>query len=324
MGRDLARRYLILIQCAYLGIGFDLSNLRRKIGGKMKKLILSIALLMGFSSANSEVIEQGKGVLFGNDHVFSATAAKGWVLDNASGVSQGLHMVFYPKGETWAKSSVIVYGKTALAKTIEQQVSDTIQQFHTSGSPNYKGEKKEEFKLADGKVAEVYHYSGDQWGNYEAAAYIKEIDTINFLIFNSRTEANFTKNIDSFYQIVKSYKNLYTPETEASKEKVERFNKESDQITKTKEGKAYERKAIMAAKGKLNAAFSGCLSYFPKEQKIPSFTYYAHIDNGGSLIDSLGHPVTTFGNCFSGVMVDVQYPKHELKKFILNVKLKIE
>ena len=34
------------------------------------------------------------GIIFGKDHAYVLTAPKGWVLDNQSGVDQGIHAVF--------------------------------------------------------------------------------------------------------------------------------------------------------------------------------------------------------------------------------------
>ncbi len=79
-------------------------------------------------------------MLFGADHAFAVTAKSGWVLDNQSGVSQDLHMVFYPKGKTWANSPIIIYGRAipgTEVKSIKAQVENTVTDFRQNGSPNY-------------------------------------------------------------------------------------------------------------------------------------------------------------------------------------------
>ena len=127
-------------------------------------------------AANASITEGGRGMLFGADHAFAVTAKSGWVLDNQSGASQGLHMVFYPKGETWSDSVVIVYGRaipTTEAASVKSQVEHTVNDFQKSGSPNYSSEVQTPLALSNGQKAELYLFSGDQWGNYEAVAYFR-------------------------------------------------------------------------------------------------------------------------------------------------------
>ena len=69
----------------------------------------------------------------------------------------------------------------------------------------------------------MYHFSGDQWGNFESVAYVKEIDTINFLVFNSRNKKDFDNYVPSFHRIVRSYENLYISPSEISPERIEKI-----------------------------------------------------------------------------------------------------
>ena len=180
----------------------------------MRIISTLLAIWLCQSVALASITEKGKGMLFGGDHAFFVTAASGWVLDNQSGVGQGLHMVFYPADKTWANSPVIIYGR-AVPKyevpTIKSQVERTVEDFHKKGSPDYMGERQPSIKLSNGKPIELYHFSGDQWGNYEAAAYYDEKDTINYLIFNARTKESFIKYLNDFLEIALTYKNIYTP-----------------------------------------------------------------------------------------------------------------
>jgi hypothetical protein len=147
-------------------------------------------------SLQASIMEGGTGMLFGKNHAFFFTAPNGWVLDNQSGVSEGVHMLFYPVGYTWANTPVRVYGrsrtKTPEIRNIQDQVEATIKEFHTRyKSPNYKSERQTPIQLPDGVKIEIYFFEGDQWGNYEAAGYIEEKETINFLVFNSPTKLCF-------------------------------------------------------------------------------------------------------------------------------------
>jgi hypothetical protein len=74
--------------------------------------VLLVQLLFMPFSSSAEITEQGTGMLYGADHAFFITVAKGWVLDNESGVNQGLYMTFYPVGYTWANSPETIWGQT--------------------------------------------------------------------------------------------------------------------------------------------------------------------------------------------------------------------
>ena len=168
----------------------------------------SIALCHSDStSTNKENFNSG--IIYGKDHAFMLTAAKDWVLDNSSGVNQGLQAVFYPKDQTWANSPVIVYAraitKNKLVNSIEGQVKATIEDFKNNGSPDIKAMYIEDINLDNNKSAKIYYYTGDRWNNYEAAAYINEAKTIIFIISSARGKQIFEKSISSFHEIVKSY-----------------------------------------------------------------------------------------------------------------------
>ena len=53
-------------------------------------LILVLFELISFGQENMKT-----GIIYGKNHVFSLTAPDGWVLDNTSGIKQGLYAVFY-------------------------------------------------------------------------------------------------------------------------------------------------------------------------------------------------------------------------------------
>jgi hypothetical protein len=53
------------------------------------------------------------GIVYGPKAAFDIAAPEGWVLDNKSGVKQGLPCVLYPKGSSWADAKTIMYAKIA-------------------------------------------------------------------------------------------------------------------------------------------------------------------------------------------------------------------
>ena len=53
------------------------------------------------------------GIVYGPKAAFNISAPEGWVLDNESGVEQGLPCVLYPNGESWADARTVMYAKIA-------------------------------------------------------------------------------------------------------------------------------------------------------------------------------------------------------------------
>ncbi len=286
--------------------------------------IAVVTLLVAFS-AEAGITEGGRGMLFGEDHAFAVTAESGWVLDNQSAVNQGLHMVFYPKGKTWSNSPVIIYGRSVSithAPTIKAKVEQTVSDFRKNGSLDYSSEAKPQIVLSGGRKAEIYYYSVDQWGNYEAVAYIQETDTINFLVFHSRTNENFEKYIRDFQKIVSSYQNLYTAPADLPTGKLENIRNESTLNLTRPGGKEYESKAIQAVGKTMASAMRDCASYLNKRE-LPAFSYFVRINSDGGIKESYLFPTNALGVCFNGLMSSVKYPAHTFESFVLNIEMKV-
>ncbi len=290
----------------------------------MKYLVIA-ATFISFSAC-AEITEGGRGILFGEDHAFAVTAKKGWVLDNQSAVQQGLHMVFYPKGRTWANSPVIIYGRsipTRQTATIKEQVAQTVSDFRNNGSPKHTSNAKPLLTLPGERRAEVYHYAGDQWGNFEAAAYIQETDTINFLVFSAKTKAAFEKHLVDFQRIASSYQNLYTAPETLPPTKLNALKNESTSNLKDPEGKVYESQAIQMVGNNLAEAMQSCAAYDPN-RKLPPFSYFVRIENDGNIAQSYIFPTSTLSVCFNALMSNVKYPNHAFKSFVLNIEMRIK
>lgn len=286
--------------------------------------IITIVTLLISISANASIIERGRGILFGVDHAFAVTAKSGWVLDDQSGANQGLHMVFYPKGETWSESPVVIYGRaisTTEAASVKSQVERTVNQFRRNGSPNHSSEAQAPLTLPSGNKAELYLFSGDQWGNYEAVAYFQETKTINFLVFNARTKENFDKYIGDFHKIISSYQNLYKSPATNARAKLNRLKRESSSILAKPGGKEYESKAVQAIGQTMASTMRDCTSYLGNKE-LPAFSYFVRIDRKGNIHESDIFPTNALSVCFSALMSAAKYPAHAFKYFLLNIEMK--
>ncbi len=292
------------------------------------RVISVIFILLSFllSSSSAEITGQGTGMLFGADHAFFFTAPQGWVLDNESAVKQGLHMVFYPVGYTWSNSPVIAYGrkvsKNETVRSIQDQVEATLKEFHEKGSPNYKAAQGGMLTVPQGKQAHIYYYEGDQWGNYEAAGYIEEKNTINFVVFNSRTKADFEKYLPAFKQLVATYWSAGSSQPvddRAFKELV----REAKQMSKTPDGKDYERTVIQRA-GNTVATFMRACSSYVGDSEVRPFEAIFRIKPDGTISEAFVKPDTALSTCFEGLFLHTKHPAHRFDSYLLHIDMRIK
>lgn len=173
----------------------------------MKYLSLLILILSQLTVLGQEELKTG--IIYGKNHAFSLTAPNNWVLDNHSGVSQGLHAVFYKQGESWKSATTVMYANTASLeveahRTLEQLIEYDLNNFRK----NYLGIKIIEAKdivIKNNIIAKVRYLSGESYGNYEAISYIDAGKTGVMIIMSSRTKAGFETSLTAFEYLVKSY-----------------------------------------------------------------------------------------------------------------------
>jgi hypothetical protein len=297
--------------------------MKKTRNGNIVRLLLIIFLIAGATASE----EWKSGMLFGDDHSFYFTAPDGWILDNKSGVKQGLHMVFYPEGETWANSPVIAYGRSARKdekiKSIKDKVEQIVKDFHDNDCPDYKAKEQKAIQTNSGKSAEIYFFEGDKWGNYEAVGYIEEKSVINFLVYNSREKKIFEKNLKAFYSIVKSYRNVYLEDEKSDYDSF--FN---DLVTKAKEdvstdeGKNYEVEISKALGQKMADFMKECSSYSNEVEF--KFEAIFRVSPEGKLLEGFVRPKEAIPLCFKGALMSTTFPKHEFKEFLFHINMKVK
>ncbi len=182
----------------------------------MKNLLL-IILLISFSAAISQnkinekpdSLDFNSGLIYGKDHLFALSAPTGWVLDNSSGVSQGLHAVFYPRGGSWEHSPSVMYANTASKKVKGNETLEKLITFDVSRyKQNYVSLKivnAPDIQLTDHKSAVVKYF---YYSNSEAVAYIDEENIVVLIVLSSTSQPEFEKSLTPFSQLVKSYRFL--------------------------------------------------------------------------------------------------------------------
>lgn len=132
---------------------------------------------------------------------------KDWVADNASGSNQGVAIVFYPKGGSWANSAAVLYLRTAdrtngsVQKTIDSDVAS-----YQDINPNVVVTEDKNLFTKDGALAIVKKLHDSESGNMELIAYILQEQTISIITLNARTEKDAKKAYPAFKDLVGSYR----------------------------------------------------------------------------------------------------------------------
>lgn len=172
----------------------------------MRSLLLLPALLAAnpvWAGENESALVYGKNISF------SLQAPSGWVMDNQSGIGQGLPVVFYPEGSSWDQGQTVMYANPVDKETPHQTLADFIEadlaRFKAE-SPGLKVRPGRTLTTGDGKTAQVREFQKDRAGNYETVAYIEESKAFVTLALTSRLKRDWMNSNRAFEELIGSYK----------------------------------------------------------------------------------------------------------------------
>jgi hypothetical protein len=160
---------------------------------------------------NSQEKDLRGGLIYGADHVFALTAPTGWLLDNTSGVEQGLHAVFYPKGSSWSpRSPKVMYANTVHKErsglpTLKDVMEDDLKGFRKH-SRELETRDEPNLSTKDNRRQAVVRYFHDKVNErYDEVAYIDESKVVVFLVLSAKTKKDYDEALPAFRQLVASY-----------------------------------------------------------------------------------------------------------------------
>jgi hypothetical protein len=144
------------------------------------------------------------GIVYGPKAAFNISAPAGWVLDNESGVQQGLPCVLYPKGESWADARTIMYAKIASTQfeDVNTFVAMAIKEMKAKqGMPK---EKVASGKTRDGHDYFINEYPATQtYSQWERVAYVQLPHAVAYIVLSSRDRASYTKDSAALEETLK-------------------------------------------------------------------------------------------------------------------------
>lgn len=181
--------------------------------GTMKRISCLYLLVSVFLSyqAKAQDLALKTGIIYGKGHVYALTAPDGWVLDNQVGISQGIHAVFYPEGESWENGKCVMYtnfyhySDTGEITNMDQLITYDLAQIKKHRARTKIKDQANIYTETQGRLAVIKHIYGDLYGNYEAIAYINERYGCVMIIMTARSKKELIKNIQAFEQLLHSY-----------------------------------------------------------------------------------------------------------------------
>src|SRR5882724_10411410 len=145
------------------------------------------------------------GVVYGPKAAFKIDAPEGWVLDNKSGVKQGLPCVLYPKGSSWADAKTVMYAKVA---SPQWAGVNAFVEWAIEGMKEKHGTPKQ--KIASGKTKDGHDYFINEYpatktySQWERVGYIQLPQGVAYIVLTSRDKASYQKDSGALEKVLKT------------------------------------------------------------------------------------------------------------------------
>jgi hypothetical protein len=163
-------------------------------------------LVVLIATAVSAQQKYAGGIVYGPKAAFNISAPEGWVLDNESGVEQGLPCVLYPKGESWADARTVMYAKIAGTEfeNAEKFVAVAIKQMESKhGKPK---ENIDKGKTGNGQPFFINEYPATKtYSQWERVAYVQLPKAVAYIVLSSRDEASYRKDAPALREVLQTF-----------------------------------------------------------------------------------------------------------------------
>lgn len=214
------------------------------------------------------------GIVYGPNAAFNIAAAKGWVVDNQSGVSQGLPCVLYPKGESWADARTVMYAKIASPQfeDVNAFVAMAIKDMEkTHGKP------KE--KIASGKTTDGHDYFINEYpatktySQWERVGYVQLPHAVAYIVLSSRDRSSYQKDSGALQQVLKNFTYL-EPKTAQEKDETPSVKQNAVKVVETDDMKLAMKAGELETAGKYDEALKLYAQAIDLKGRFTPFVYH--------------------------------------------------
>jgi hypothetical protein len=148
-------------------------------------------------------------LVYGDDHAFGVITPPGWVLDDTSGLGSRIRVVFYPKGQTWATSPVVMYSNPLHQdpkhpKTLLEMIERDVAEFEAH-APKGRVTTAPNLSAGGGRPALVRYFAPEGGAPTSAVSYLQEPDFVMMLVLDAKSPGEFTRALPAYREMVGSY-----------------------------------------------------------------------------------------------------------------------
>src|SRR5947207_6853518 len=240
---------------------------------KTKVCIVAFLALGAFCPCVSAQKNYRGGIVYGPKAAFNISAPEGWVLDNQSGVSQGLPCVLYPKSESWSDARTVMSAKIAGTQfeDVNAFVAMAIKDMEkTHGKPK---EKVASGKTADGHDYFINEYPASKtYSQWERVAYVQLPHAVAYIVLSSRDHASYQKDSGALQQVLKTFAYL-KPET-AQKDQELTAKQDAPKVIETDDMKLAMKAGELEAAGKYDEALKLYAQAIDLKGRFTPFVYH--------------------------------------------------
>jgi hypothetical protein len=257
------------------------------------------------------------GIVYGPKAAFDIHAPEGWVLNNKSGVEQGLPCVLYPKGSSWADAKTIMYAKIASTEfeDVNAFVAAAIKGMKAKhGSPK---EKIASGKTQDGRDYFVNEYPATKtYSQWERVGYVQLPHAVAYIVLSSRDKTSYSRDAPALEKVLKTLAYLEPKFDQGSTSATSappmtaapsRFTSladamaEADRLEKTEEGKLYDFDVNAILSNRLGEIVGQCA----KDSKPVIFDLVFVFAGDGHVAQVLRPSDSTVAACVAGKLSDL-------------------
>ena len=252
-------------------------------------------------------LEENTGILYGDDHAFALTAPKGWVLDNESGVPDGLYAVFYPKGGSWTGSPTVMYGKGESKdlenhQTIGEFISNDSSQFMRQ-YPKARISDQPLLRWGSGSKAIVRKFL---YSRADLIAYIDAPKAVIMVVVSANSPRTLELASNPFKELVASYRYISENQLNKVTDLAVALNNANDNLLLSS-GKAFDTEVGQSVGSWLSHILPSCIKDLPDSDLEP-FTVLIRIGSSGRAEEVLANPTTRVSKCLESAFTAAMYP----------------
>jgi hypothetical protein len=252
--------------------------------------------------------EGDTGLVYGDTHAFFVSAPSGWILDNRSGLANGVHAAFYPQGSNWRDSAAVMYANgvgRSPGESVDSFIADDVRTFQNR-SPQIQVKEGSPIKTKHGRVAQVRYFTGDQWGNHEAVAYITENQAFIIIALTARSQEAYERSLAAFAELVHSY-TFISDDPKNEVDKFDLIEGIADDQSHISPGKEFDRACGVFFAHQHAKTMDACFGTVPNPDMF-AFDVLVRVAGNGKPEKILMRPKTNMAECLVNAIKQDTFP----------------